>query len=116
ALYINHFDYQAINEKDWFISPLLDLSGKDFVSLSFSLSYAYNFNYSERFKVLVSTDCGNNYTAVAYDVKGKAISETYSATSWRPAEQGHWQKLSVPLNKYIGEENVRIAFVMENGY
>ncbi len=116
ALYINHFDYESVNEKDWYISPLLDFSDKDFVSLSFSLSYAYNFNYLERFKVLVSTDCGNNFSAVAYDETGETISDTYSSESWRPADQVHWQKLSVPLNEYIGEENVRIAFVLENGY
>lgn len=116
AMYINHFDYEEVNEKDWFVSPLLNLSNREFVSLSFLLSYAYNFNYTERLKVLVSTDCGNNYTSVAYNMAGKEISDTYSSKLWKPEEQVHWKELSVPLNEFIGEENVRIALVMENGY
>lgn len=116
ALYINHFEYEELNEKDWFVSPLLDFSNREFISLSFALSYAYNFNYTERLKVLVSTDCGHNYTTVAYNMAGKGISSTYSSKLWRPEEQIHWEKFSVPLNDFIGEENVRIAFVMENGY
>src|SRR5690606_14964632 len=116
ALYINHFEYDAIHQKDWFVSPILDLREKDFVSLSLSLSYAYNFNYHEELKVLVSTDCGNNYTYVAHEVQGKEISEIYSSKPWKPTERDDWQNISVSLSDFIGEENVRIALVMENGY
>lgn len=116
AIFINHFDYEAVNEEDWLVSPILDFREKEFINLSFSVSYAYNFNYKERFKLLVSTDCGNNYTSIAYDISGEDISDTYSSKSWNPEDKDKWQKFSVSLNEFIGEENVRIAFVMENGY
>lgn len=116
AIFMNHFDYSAIDEEDWFVSPQLDFNNLDFINLSFSVSYAYNFNYLDRLQVLVSTDCGNNYTSVAYEVSGKDLSETYSSKSWAPEEKINWQKYSLSLDDFIGEENVRIAFVMKNGY
>ena len=116
ALFLNHFDYSAIGEKDWLISPLLDFSNLNFLRLTFMASYGHNLNYKERLQVLVSTDCGLSYNLVAYDAAGEDIVSNYTSSMWMPSTETDWHKISIPLNDYIGEENVRIAFVMNNGY
>lgn len=116
ALFINHFDYSAIGEKDWFISPLLDFSNLSFLRLTFMFSYGHNLNYKDRLQLLVSTDCGLSYANVAYDAAGEDLVSNYTSSMWIPTAQTAWNKISIPLDDFIGEENVRIAFVMNNGY
>lgn len=116
ALFLNHFNYSTIGEKDWLISPLMNFADFEFLRLTFMISYGHNFNYKDRLQVLVSTDCGLSYSNVAYDAAGEDIASNYVSSEWIPSGKTSWNKISIPLDGFIGEENVRIAFVMNNGY
>ena len=116
ALFLNHFEYSAIGEKDWLISPLLDFSNLNQLRLTFMVAYGHNFNYKDRLQLLVSTDCGLSYTQVAYDAEGEELASQYTSSMWIPSSKDAWDKISVPLDAFIGEKNARIAFVMNNGY
>ena len=115
AIYLNNFDYWGVNEKDWLISPLLDFRDLQVIKLSFMVSYAYNFNYHDKLQVLISTNCSPDFSHVVYEASGELLSETYAVTSWQAEEKSEWQKISLDLDEYIGERNVRIAFVIDNG-
>lgn len=116
ALFLNHFEYSAIGEKDWLISPLLDFTNLSQLRLTFMVSYRHNLNYKDRLQLLVSTDCGLSYEHIAYDAAGKDLAPTYTAAMWVPNAKEQWEKISISLDEFIGEENARIAFVMNNGY
>lgn len=116
AFFLNHFDYSAIGEKDWLISPLLDFSNLNQLRVTFMVSYAHNLNYKDRLQVLISTDCGLNYSHVAYDAAGEDLASNYTSSRWIPDTKESWDKISVSLDEFIGEKSVRIAFVMNNGY
>lgn len=116
AIHLNHYAYTAINEKDWLVSPLLNLTDYDFLRLSFKISYGHNYNYRDQLQVLVSTDCGLTYTDIVYNAAGEALSSNYASSEWLPEDKTNWQNISVSLDKFVGEENVRVAFVTNNGH
>lgn len=116
ALFLNHFEYAAIGEKDWLISPLLDFTNLSQLRLTFMVSYRHNFNYKDRLQLLVSTNCGLSYEHIAYDAAGKDLAPAYTSAVWVPNSKEEWEKISISLDEFIGEKNVRIAFVMNNGY
>lgn len=115
ALYVNGYNNEIIGDKSWLVSPVLDFSAIKEASMIFNLSYAFRSNIIDRLHILVSTDCGVNYSDTIYNVARTALARGQSSTSsWRP-EDTQWQDLSFDLTKFAGQSQVRIAFVFTNG-
>jgi hypothetical protein len=116
VLFLNAYNNERIGDKSWFVSPTLDFSATTEASLSFDLSYAYRPGLTDRLVVLASTDCGLSYSDTLFNEESIALANAESSTSpWLPTESDWRRALPINLNAYVGESDVRIAFVFVNG-
>lgn len=117
AVSIQNNQYAEIGAIDRLISPSLDFSGTNEVSLFFQVSYAqFSENYVDTLNVLVSTDDGETYERVM-GLEGLTLSAGIIASSaWVPQRPDDWHEMFVDLSRYAGETEVRVAFESVNGY
>lgn len=109
-----HYQSNLPGNPIWLISPSLNLKGLTEASLGFDVATAYNFNYADTARVLVSTNCGP-FSHSLLSASGKALSEQYSIDSWTPSSRNDWENLVVDLTDFVGNEDVRVALVVING-
>ncbi len=84
--------------------------------LTFDVAYAFfAISYADTLQVLVSTDCGANYTKV-YDKGGASLGTAPSTQNQFVPTAAQWRKDSVNLSAYIGNSNVYIKFRNINQY
>lgn len=111
SLQFNAFNYPKSGEESWLVSPVFDFSKNKEASLFFDVSYAYRFVENEHLKILISEDCGDNFSTTLYDKSGENLSTIVSLNSWLPSQENHWRKEYVNLSSYVGKSNLRFAFV-----
>ena len=112
CMMVNNYD---INEQGVFadmVAPIAttNLSAAN-ASLTFDVAYSfYSSAYADQLQVLVSTNCGINYTVV-YDKIGQqlATAPNNSSTLFVPTAS-QWRKETVNLSSYVGNPNVYIKF------
>ncbi|WP_162555661.1 T9SS-dependent choice-of-anchor J family protein [Reichenbachiella versicolor] len=105
-----YFSVKDLGIENWFISPVLDLSGLDSASLRFEVSYGYRGGGDDRLQVLVSKDCGQNYNSIIYDKKDEDLATAETGTEWIPEEDEDWRLETVDISEFTGLSNVRVAF------
>ena len=94
----------------------MDFSNLQMASVFFDVSYAKRSTGCETLKLLVSTDCGITFTDTIFDQSGSQLAITNSENKWTPAVSADWKKNFVDFtNYYVGQPNVRFAFVVSNG-
>lgn len=103
----------------WLVSPTLDLSEIETASLFFDLSYRYDNapdtnNSHEIFQVLASTDCGQTFPTTLFSRDEITFSKDYRSETGAPDSEDDWRKIYVSLSSLVGEENVRIAYVISD--
>jgi hypothetical protein len=116
AAYIRNFTYDAPGRKDWLVSPILDFRNAQEASMFFSIAHALNPNYPDILEIRVSTDCGISYPHIVYQKAGESLSTLISYDEWFPTSLTGFRREFVNLYRYVGEENVRIAFIATTGY
>ena len=116
AAFINLYNYEDRQQLDWLISPALDFSEALEATVTFKTSYAKNLNFNDQLRVLASKDCGANFDDVLEIYNSSDLSGTASEDSWKPENQHDWITHSIDLNKYAGEQSVRLAFLAVNDY
>jgi PKD repeat protein len=96
-------------------TPNLDFSNLSSAKLTFDVAYAaYDSTYYDSLEILVSSDCGNNWTSV-YNKTGYYVATgnlpTAPAQFW-PFEplSNQWRSDTVDLTPYINNMSVQIAF------
>ncbi len=113
---INGYNYINSGEEDWLISPMLDLSSATAASMTFKRSYAEVDNFTDRLKIMVSTNCGASFDNIIFSKSGSSLATTATNEDWIPVNPGDWADEFVDLTFYAGEPEVRIAFVFENQF
>lgn len=101
-------------QKDYFISPRIDLSGSQATKLIFSVAYAqYNSSTNDTLKVLISTDCGSSWT-VLYNKSGAtlATSPPYNSGAFTPTSS-QWRSDTISLAAYTGQAEALFMFMTE---
>ena len=84
--------------------------------LTFDLSYAANNpalaqNTEDELYLIVSSDCGENYSDTIFFKKGMNLVSTTSYNSpWTPSKAGDWKKESISLYPYLGQ-TIKISFL-----
>lgn len=122
SVVVNNYDYTNKGEKDDLRLPEVTLTGMDSAFLSFQVAAAAYTTLSsgdnewDTLEVLISTDCGQNYTTLYKKFGSNLVTRISSTTNeFRPAAN-EWRKDSVDLTNYIGTNNVLLAFRNTNGY
>ena len=111
SLYFNTFSNEIAGDEAWFASPVLDFSGAMQASMLFDVSHATRGADADALTILASKDCGVTYDAISFNMPTAETSDP----SWQPQTRDDWgRNVSVNLNSLVGEENVRIAFVVRN--
>ena len=116
AAFINGYNYANVGEEDWLISPVLDMRRANRASMTFKYSYASVTNYSDRFKIFVSRDCGQTFDDLVYVEQGPSLGITASNEPWSPVTESDWRTVFINLSAYAGDDQVRVAFVFENEF
>ena len=120
SLYFDRDNSGSEQEYSWFVSPTLDFSDAVTASLFFDLSYRYKSIDSikdpagEVFKILVSRDCGNTFNEVLFSSNETLLSEGNLKVAVVPGSSTDWKQNFLNLNSLVGEESIRIAFVVSN--
>ncbi len=117
SLYFTSVEDSVVQDEAWLVSPVLDFSAVDAASVFFDLSYgsAGDTNksaFGDRFKVLATTDCGSTYSLVLLDGAGETGNEPTGSV---PSSADDWNRLFVNLSALAGYDQVRLAFVFQNG-
>ncbi|WP_373494625.1 M43 family zinc metalloprotease [Aquiflexum sp.] len=121
AIFIRNYEYEALGEQDFFISPQFDLSQVSNAQLTFNMAHGpYDAQgFGDIMMVAVSTDCGNTFdiSGAPYD-KDVDFLQTTDRTldEFIPTASNQFRREVVNLSKYSGLSNVRIAFIAVNGY
>lgn len=116
AAFINLYDYSELQQLDWLISPSLDFSEALEASMKFRVSYAKIMSFNDQLHVVASKDCGANFDDVLAVFDNSDLSVTESEDFWEPASQKDWITHSVDLTAYVGLQNIRLAFLITNGF
>lgn len=102
------------NQKEYLISPVVDISNYERARLRFDRAYTTSFdNYNTVLDVNISTDCGlhfqNIYSKTQDElatVKGKNYND------WSPTNCNQWMKDSLVLDSFIPYEKIMLQFVI----
>jgi hypothetical protein len=113
AIGISYFSNNQIGQKDWLVSPVIDLSGAISPKITFRVAYAFN-NRNDQLRIVVSDDCGKQYSKLIYQKEGEELKTVTRDTDWRPASAADWRLEEVDLSQFAGNQNVRVAFVATN--
>ncbi len=102
--------------ESWLISPSFSLAGFSEAGLFFSMSYGINTNApsaNDQLTLLVSTTCTEGFEEVwTRDLNDLDFDN--SSGAWSPDTKENWLEQFVNLSDYVGEEEIRIAFVFKN--
>ncbi len=115
AAYMNHFGYNHPGQLDNLQTPQIDLSGIKNPVLNYNYAYArWGSGYEDGFKVLLSTDCGQNWTSL-YDSSGIGLTTTTNQqNSWIPT-CSEWDTVQIDLSAWHGQA-VKLRFQAINGW
>lgn len=116
ALIANSFEESELGKESWFISPALSTGGLDSAGLYFRASYGSRTGLNDQLKVMVSTNCGNNYPIMLLDADADSLAITSTTEKWSPVSDNDWKEFRLDLSQTIpfGDE-IRVAFVFVNG-
>ncbi len=114
SLVYRAFSNNSVGDEAWLVSPVLDFSKSVKASLFFELSYATNSKGNDRLQVLSSIDGGLSFTEAQFDQAGNQFSSASSTAEWFPTTDTDWTRQYVNLNDLVGEQHVRLAFVVTN--
>jgi PKD repeat protein len=100
-------------------TPAINLTGYTSATLKFDVAYArYSAQYSDTLKVIVSTDCGQNWTSVY--TKGGTTLATQTAdlqnAAFNPTTASLWRNETVDLSQFVGNNAVYVVFRNRSGY
>ncbi len=112
---INMFDYSAIGQEDWLVSPVIDLSETAETFMTFNYSYAQYDTITDLLEIKVSVDCGESFPFSIYSAESDELSAVNISVPWEPQATNDWQRKIIDLSQFAGHENVRLAFITYNG-
>src|SRR6185369_10306947 len=99
-------------QRDYFLSPRIDLSGSFATNLIFSVAYAQAIDTAtfDTLKVLISIDCGETWT-VLYNKSGATLATRPPLTSSFTPTASQWRSDTISLAAYTAQPEVLFQFV-----
>ncbi|MEZ4915055.1 MAG: S8 family serine peptidase [Chitinophagales bacterium] len=129
AVYVNCYNYNSQGQIDEMVSPILDFSGKNNVSLSFDYAHRrYSADYSDQLSVFLSTDGGATYPITLFqgaeNGTGNFATGYLITTNFIPTSEQDWCYAAVTsvtcpeidLSAYDNLSNIKIKFQVLNDY
>lgn len=108
---IDNYINTNYGSSDEIVLPELDLTSGNTSYLTFDWAYARSDpSYSDELVVLLSTDCGSNYTTVFYKSGNNLVTGPTQTTPFIP-DSSQWESAQISLNTYGNEQFVLIKIV-----
>ncbi|MCK5776066.1 MAG: T9SS type A sorting domain-containing protein, partial [Bacteroidales bacterium] len=127
AMGIDFHNYTNFEARDRLISPTinLDLNNDNNIRLHFEHAYAkYYSAYTDSLIVLISTDCGDNWTRImakGEDGEGSFATHELTTDEFVPATEEDWcgagwgsDCYTIDISEYANSNSVKIAFESYN--
>lgn len=117
CMFINNYISNARGVFTDIVAPV-DMSNTNPINavLNFDVAYSYyGPNYADKLQVLISTDCGENYSIV-YEKEGQILATAPSTQIEFVPTSTQWRRETIDLSSYVGNENVYIKFRNINQY
>ena len=116
SIVMDNFTDDTRNTEDWFVLPILDLSGSTGTTLTFDVAYArYNATYTDSLSVVVNDDCGSNFTPV-YNEGNTGLATAPDVTTLFVPTAAQWRTETVDLSAYDNMPFVKVAFINKGGW
>lgn len=125
SMTINHYDYNAVGERDMFITPSIDVSRLDSLQITFNVAHQPYSDAStpptnDVLNLLYSGDCGASWSNAGYS-KGGAVLSTVAGTTtadFVPSGPSQWRTETIMLKDFCekGLSTLRLAFETINDY
>lgn len=129
AVYVHHYDYLTVGQRDGLISPVINLTTKSNVSLQLDHAHRrFSTNEKDSLIIYVSTDGGTTYPHRVFgateDGTGNFATNSILAADFTPATADDWcysgsvgtSCISVDLSDFDGESQFRLYFESVNDY
>lgn len=129
AVYVHHYDYLTVGQRDGLISPVIDLSAKSSVSLQFDHAHRrFSTNEQDSLIIYASIDGGTTYPFRVFSATengtGNFATNSILAADFTPATADDWcyggsvgtSCISVDLSDFDGESQLRLYFESVNDY
>lgn len=120
-LWIRHYEYDALGQQDFFISPSINL--RDFPNAQLTFNMAHSpfdaAGFSDFLYVAISTDCGNTFDIInaPYNKDSNLLRTVPPQQSeFIPTSELQFRREILNLDRYSDFDNIRIAFITQNGY
>ncbi len=119
TIYSANFNQLELGKENWLVSPIFPIEDLTEGSLSFDVSYAQRNTIVDGLRVLLSTNCGIDWSEVIYNKRGSLLAtSTNSTAEWFPSVSSDWRTETIDLTSFITDpfnSQIRIAFVTTNG-
>ncbi len=120
APFMNMIDYPRFGERDRMISPAMNFTGMSNLQLHFEYAYAQRYFQKDSLIVLISDDCGINWTrlyANGPDGTGIFATSPMAENSFEPQTSEDWcgegygaECELIDLSQWEGSPNIKIMF------
>lgn len=127
SAWMNFFNYTNFAQRDYLVSPALNLSGLQNAWLSFEYAYAQRYFQRDSLIVSISADCGNTWARIyANGPDGQGVFETAlpTTTAFYPSTDEEWCRYGnfgascpeINISQYAGLNGVKIRFESFNQF
>ncbi|MEM8966029.1 MAG: M43 family zinc metalloprotease [Bacteroidota bacterium] len=123
ALKLDFFEYSSnVGAQDILYTPVFSLTNVRDARLTLRYAYApYRDEDGEispdGFAVGISTDCGATFDTFLFEAFDEELATTdFNGSAFTPTSRIEWRLLDLPLDDYLGNENLQIAFIGYNGF
>ncbi|MEQ8925094.1 MAG: choice-of-anchor J domain-containing protein [Fulvivirga sp.] len=110
--FMENAGYMEIGERDWLVSPTLDFSNANEITLTFDVAYSGINNEEDGLALLLSTNCGDDFNSVLYNKVGDDLAT--GQFNGNPPTPSTWRTETINLNDFINVTDIRLAFVNTN--
>lgn len=113
------YNYEQTGELDALLTPVFNAQDATALLLQFDVAYArYPGNNNETLYVYMIDDCSESFSTgnLIYEKRGEALATAPDSFSDFFPNDGQWRTETIPLNTYIGRNNLRLAFVFRNSF
>jgi PKD repeat protein/photosystem II stability/assembly factor-like uncharacterized protein len=127
AVWMNFFNYTNFTQRDYLVSPALNLSGLQNAWLSFEYAYAQRYFQRDSLIVSVSADCGTTWSRVyanGPDAQGAFETTMPTTASFIPLTDEDWCRAGsygascpqINISQFAGLNGVKIRFESFNQF
>ncbi len=95
--------YNGVESADSYVSPKLSLGAAP-STLLFDYAYGYKYLFNDELTVLISTDCGNNFSDVLFSSMGENLATTTNPVAFYPSGAKDWQHIQIDISQYANQD------------